>query len=906
MAHTKPQRHASGLPGESQAARKRKTRRLHRVLDSLLGVGAWVVLTLLVGPPVSGFQLPELGPATQDIVALRDFDHPQPVPDLDKRLAEATQRVSVRYKLDPTAGDDQVTRIRKAFSLVRPRFRLYRDQRATLQQEIREKKAAEQAAKPTTRRARRNARRKAREQAEQVQAEPPATDLLADLEKSFERELKTLRPEFAHLLLGEEGKIAVESFQTLREHGFAEEIEMLLSDVVKAVLQKRIVAHKERFEDDMLSPGVHDTSTDKRLTRPDALELVVDVAEARKLAGHYADTFVQSKSPSRFDNPVLHDVAKTLARLMIRPTYQRDLAATEQRVQAERSKVPRTTTVHYTANRILVRKSDPVTHENRALIATMYRGLESHDTVHAYAATALLLGGMLLLFAGFAARYIVQLRNRPRDARLLIAILIVHTLTLRLLLELGNQVVAPGSGVSPTMWAMLLPFALGPTLATVFLRPMTAAPFALPATGVATLMAMNSPLLRGTSGLVALVTLASLVLGVAGVFATRRFRQRADLVVSALIVSGFGAAVAVGMALFTTPEGSELVSVPNALLLAMGAGSGMLSYLLVAALTPIFESTFNRLTDIKLLELSSMNHPALRRLATEAPGTFTHSVMVGNLAEAACDAIGANGLLARVGAYYHDLGKTNAPRYFAENQSGDNPHDRLKPHLSALIIKSHVKDGIKILQDFGLPPEIIDCVPEHHGTSRIEHFYNLARREAQGGDTEVVESDFRYPGPKPRTKETAALMIADTVEAAAKALPDPNPHRIQGLVQRLIAKKLEDGQLDECDMTLRELALVEGALTHVLVGMHHTRPVYLPPPKRTDRAAVLATARAMRKSGAEPEQPDSSTTRMPGLRDTLQASPVLEVPDEEPPELTAGARPTSPTAVISDTRENVG
>ena len=308
-----------------------------------------------------------------------------------------------------------------------------------------------------------------------------------------------------------------------------------------------------------------------------------------------------------------------------------------------------------------------------------------------------------------------------------------------------------------------------------------------------------------------------------------------------------------------------------------------------------------------------MNHPALRVLATEAPGTFTHSVMVGNLAEAGCEAIGANGLLARVGAYYHDLGKTNAPRYFAENQTGDNPHDRLKPHLSALIIKSHVKDGIKILKGFGLPQEIIDCVPEHHGTSRIEHFYNLARRQAEAEGEGVEESDFRYPGPRPQTKETAVLMIADTVEAAAKALPDPNPARIEALVQRLIAKKREDGQLDDCDMTLRELANVERALTHVLVGMHHTRPVYLPPPTRNDRATMLASARAMRQKNDGAAREDDvvlQTMRMSKMdaepSDTKPAD-VVEDDTEGPPPLTGESRPSSPTAVVSsERRKNAG
>jgi putative nucleotidyltransferase with HDIG domain len=328
----------------------------------------------------------------------------------------------------------------------------------------------------------------------------------------------------------------------------------------------------------------------------------------------------------------------------------------------------------------------------------------------------------------------------------------------------------------------------------------------------------------------------------------------------------------------------------------------VLAYLLLQAVTPIFESMFNRLTDIKLVELASMNHPALRLLATDAPGTFTHSVMVGNLAQAAADAIGANGLLARVGAYYHDLGKTRAPRYFAENQAGENPHDRLKPHLSVLIIKAHVKDGMKILKEFGLPDEIIDFVPQHHGTSLISHFFHRAERERES-DEEVLESDFRYPGPKPQRRETALLMLADAVEAAAKALPEPNPVRLHALVKRVIAQKTEDGQFDECDLTLRELAQVEDAFVKALMGIHHVRPVYLGPPQlarpvsqgsqnsdEVRRAALLADGgvgvAVRRNPPAQAIGPGSATTSV---------HPAAAILDSAEP-------PQAPTAVVASTR----
>ncbi len=908
MSAAKQQRKApSGVPREASQARERRAHRRRIAIDTFLAVLGWALLCVVVGPTDVERAPPPLGPAERDMVALRNFDDNEPVKDLAARQSRAAAAVPVHYVFRSTSVSDRIDGIRAAFRLVRPRYRLYLAERERLQREAAELDRESKRPKKATRRARR--KKLARAQPDKPKT-PTPQELIKALDGKFDDDIGGLRPEFEERLAHQSGKLSADAFRVLREQGFSEEIELLLSDVVQVLLTQRIVRSRERFEDD-LGRGVFDVASRKRFSRKTAEKLIVDLEAAGRLADRYVDEFVRRKRPSRFDDAVLHDTARQLARMMVVPTFERDLAATHAAEKRAVDLVAKTRLVHYKIGQSLIKRGDVVTPEVQRRIRRMLSGMDTNDIVRSFAATGLLLGAMLVLFGAFAGRYLGGLRRRPRDARLLAGILLVHAATLRVLVELGSLVVEPGGSFSATMWAVMLPFALGPTLATLFLKPHTAAPFALVCTGVATLMAENTALLRSDGDLVGFIAIESLLLGLAGVFSTRRFRQRADLVLSALFVSGIGAITALAIGLFTGPLGSDVFDVHNALLVAMGASSGMLGYLLVAALTPIFESVFNRLTDIKLLELTSMNHPALRQLSTEAPGTFTHSVMVGNLAEAACDAIGANGLLARVGAYYHDLGKTNAPRYFAENQSGDNPHDRLKPHLSALIIKGHVKDGIKILEGFGLPQEIVDCVPEHHGTSRIEHFYNLARREAQAAGEDVEESDFRYPGPRPQTKETAVLMIADTVEAAAKALPDPNPTRIGGLVQRLIARKREDGQFDECDMTLRELAQVEKALTHVLIGMHHTRPVYLPPPKRTNRAAMLASARSMRgrkvDSTDQEEEPIHSTVRIASVSPATDPSPSStqevdpEVLDDEPP-----PTPSSPTAVVSSRRESAG
>ena len=251
--------------------------------------------------------------------------------------------------------------------------------------------------------------------------------------------------------------------------------------------------------------------------------------------------------------------------------------------------------------------------------------------------------------------------------------------------------------------------------------------------------------------------------------------------------------------------------------------SGVLSGALTIGLLPFFETAFGILSDIRLIELSSPNHPLLKRVLTETPGTYHHSVMVANLAETACESIGANGLLARVGCYYHDIGKTVRPGYFIENQHSDkNPHDLLPPEKSREIIIAHAEDGAKLLEKYKMPPEIVAIAKQHHGTSLLKYFVFKAR---ELGD-DVNEGEYRYPGPKPQTKEVAIISIADSVEAAVRSMKEPTSEKIASLVRSIVSDKLNDGQFDECDLSMRELKQVERAICETLNGIFHNRIEY--------------------------------------------------------------------------------
>ncbi|KIL44446.1 HD family phosphohydrolase [Jeotgalibacillus soli] len=262
--------------------------------------------------------------------------------------------------------------------------------------------------------------------------------------------------------------------------------------------------------------------------------------------------------------------------------------------------------------------------------------------------------------------------------------------------------------------------------------------------------------------------------------------------------------------------------------------AGLMASILTIGLLPLFEAGFGILSMMKLVELSNPNHPLLKRILTEAPGTYHHSVMVANLAESACEAIGANGLLARVGCYYHDIGKTKRPHYFIENQmNSQNPHDRLSPEASRDIIISHSLEGAEMLRKYKLPKEFVDIAEQHHGTTLLKFFYYKAKNDGE----DVYEEDYRYPGPKPQTKETAVISVADSVEAAVRSMKDPTSEKIKELVHSIVQDRLKDGQFNECDITLKEIETIKRVFCETLNGIFHSRIEYPEFKKEQERKA---------------------------------------------------------------------
>jgi len=384
--------------------------------------------------------------------------------------------------------------------------------------------------------------------------------------------------------------------------------------------------------------------------------------------------------------------------------------------------------------------------------------------------------------------------------------------------EAGRWTLLPMAAV-----VMLIPFALSPLLAGALLGGSAAVVAGLWSTLVCLIIGNYSiPILL--AGLVATAMAARI---------TRLLRRRTQLIRAGLAIG------LVQLVCLIVPMPGDALTASELVLACVCSGLG--AALLTLLLLPVCESLSGLTSNMTLLELSDLGHPLLQRLAFEAPGTYHHSLTLANLAAAAADAIGANSVLARVGAYFHDIGKVTKPGYFTENiRTGDNPHDELTPSMSALLVMAHIKEGVTLAMLHKLPRPVIDIIQQHHGTGLVIYFHHKAERQsgaepksaAGRGHTTVDESSYRYPGPKPTSRESAIIMLADSVEAASRSLEKPTPTHIVELVDRLVDAKINDRQLDACEMTLAELCRVKRSFVFSLSNILHTRIAYPKPEEK--------------------------------------------------------------------------
>ena len=410
--------------------------------------------------------------------------------------------------------------------------------------------------------------------------------------------------------------------------------------------------------------------------------------------------------------------------------------------------------------------------------------------------------GHVIILLGLPLIYLFNFRPRIYNDNLQLGIILSTIILVALMAWLSIILITP----LPIEYLILIPFLS--TLMAILFDSRTA--FYL--TVVACLFVAG---VRGADYSVAIALLSA---GVLAAYTVRDIKNRTQLYRSiAFSICGFTLAIfALGL-----ERGATLGEM--GLELGFAGVNAIVSPVLTFGAIFLLEYFFNVATDLKLLEYDDLNHPLLKMLADKAPGTYQHTLTIARLAESAASAIGANALQAKVGSYFHDIGKVTRSEYFVENQMGmDNKHDKIKPEQSVKVIREHVIDGIRIARKYGLPERIVDFIPTHHGTTTIKYFYDKAREE----DPDVDIDLFRYPGPMPHTRETAIVMLADAVEATSRSLPDPNPSKIKETVDQIIKKRFSDGQLDQCDLTLADLTKIREAFVKNLVGMAHPRIQY--------------------------------------------------------------------------------
>lgn len=420
----------------------------------------------------------------------------------------------------------------------------------------------------------------------------------------------------------------------------------------------------------------------------------------------------------------------------------------------------------------------------------------------------------------------VALREQITDNSILL--LVLGTVLMHLGLMVFVLDLSSGQSWGKTLKAVILPHAFGPLVLSVILGRRIGLFGAIYATlfGVLVCVSVSAPTYMATSALI----------GFTGVVLTKRVRRRNRLFMAGLYVGVVAMFFSLLLHEAAGVMGSETVGRIMGLPMVIGIVTGMV----VGGLLPVLETVFGVTTDVSWLELADLNHPLMRRLSIEAPGTYHHSLVVANLSEAAAERIGASASMCRVSSYFHDIGKLSKPEYFIENMDPSaNPHDDLTPRMSALVIIAHVKDGVDIAIKNNLNSRIIDVIEQHHGTSMAYYFYRQAldqkaemeklvrQGKAKEDDVpQVSEETFRYPGPKPQFKEAAIISIADAVESASRTLEKPNASRIESMIEEIVQARMQDGQLDECDLTIAELAKVKASFAKTLLSMMHSRIKY--------------------------------------------------------------------------------
>ncbi len=623
---------------------------------------------------------------------------------------------------------------------------------------------------------------------------------------------QTLRTRFENLL---GTTVSPSTFALLKNSGFNARVERDLRSLVIPVLLKGVVLSRELvLRDGKQGILVQSKSKDKLEPLKD-LSTLFDLKEAINFIN------VEEGDPSR--DTALARAIRRIATSMINVniTYNRERTAA---VKKEALASVKPVYFQIAKGEPIIKEGEPVNEGHLRKLAGLNKANPAYSRYTILIGTAVILLLLLHLCCYFSERYLDRAGNATEDL-LLFCLLILGTLVLvRFISSLSPIATAAGPGMNSRSILYAAPVATGSMLASLMVDARIAFIFAA-------LAATTSSL--AVEGDIYLFVFY-FISGIVGLHGMAKITDRTSVLRAGLLVGlvNMAAVLAVKMAI------GQVATLQDAYEIGLGFLGGVLSGLLVSGLAPLLER-LGYVTNIKLLEMANLNHPLLKQMALEAPGTYHHSIMVGNLAETTAEVIGANPLLARVGALFHDIGKIGKktkPSYFIENQGrGTNPHDKLEPSMSSLILVTHVKNGVEKAQQHRLGKSITDIIQQHHGTNLIRFFYSKALEKSEKTGQVVSEDKYHYPGPRPQSKEAALVMLADVTEAACRTLTDPTPARIQKRVQTLVMQLFSEGQLDQSTLTLKDLHAITKSFVRTLQGILHTRIEYPPEPRSQEK-----------------------------------------------------------------------
>jgi cyclic-di-AMP phosphodiesterase PgpH len=598
------------------------------------------------------------------------------------------------------------------------------------------------------------------------------------------------------------------SFALIAKANFSSEIRTSVLTLVGMAMSQLIVAHRG-----VLLPFENTAITVRHLVsgKPGSggEEKILSTSKFKDLQQIREEIRLQAPVHAAKLSPELSSIAVELAQSLATPNLAPNQEETQKRRDEARDRI-QSRSVSWVKGQVIIPDGDPISKEHLSIIRAMESSQKGGDVVEVLLGLGLSVFLLLAVVFRFALAQFKRFLDRPRDL-LAMSVLLVGMLALT---KLPGAAGGVGLGQARDLPIILyaIPVAGGAMLVRLLISSEAAALFSMVLGILCGIVADQSLLMM----------IFFSVTGMVGAGGVAQVQSRSTILRAGLWAGLVGACIVLGSRMFR----EQLFSIDTMYGLLAALAGGLLASFVTLALLPAMEWLFAYTTDVTLLELANLNHPLLRELILRAPGTYHHSMVVGSLSEAACEAIRANGLLARVACYHHDIGKMKNADYFAENfKPGDNPHNRLKPSMSALIIRSHVKDTIEMLREHGVPELVIETATQHHGKTLIEFFFHKAK-EATDVDEEIHEEDYRYPGPKPQSREAGVIMLADGVEAAARSLAEPTEDRLTGVVQRVINTKFTDGQLDHCDLTLRDLHLIAKSFLQVLRGIYHQRPTY--------------------------------------------------------------------------------